>query len=490
MTIGKQIAVLLCLAVAGCSGSDPEGTGTEESAPVLEIRINTGETGKLIPAEFNGLSVETGCLRKDNAGYTRYGGHFISADNPETIQIFKTLGIKHLRVGGGSVDSNKIEPGYEDIDHLFAFARAAGLKVVYSFRLLNGDGAHNAEIAGYIWDNYSDALDCFSIGNEPDWDSYHKTDPDIKDYPSYMDKWTSFANIIKSAVPEAVFTGPDTGSNYPVTGAKNTDWNGKSWSVNFAGDLMNSGLVKYISTHNYVGQDAAGQQLEPSRMVSKMLSRSWTNKEYPALHHAVAKPVMELGEAYRLSESNSFSGGLEGGSNCFATALFALDYLHWWSEHQCSGVDFHNKQWVLNAPIGMDTETGSLYVNPVGYGIAAFSIGGTGYVQPVTAENRGQVNITYYAVRNGNEIYLTLINKEYGNNGKEVEVDIELDKEASDIRTMLLASPEDSPLSLKATLGGSEISGSKPLNANWEKADGLTFRCRPATALIIKIQIR
>ncbi|MGM9749207.1 MAG: hypothetical protein ACI3ZN_10430 [Candidatus Cryptobacteroides sp.] len=433
--------------------------------------------------------METGSLRKGNAGFNNYEGYFFSEDNTQTIRIFETLGIKHLRVGGGSVDANKIEPEYADIDHLFAFARKVGVKVVYSFKLLNGSSAKNTELAQYIQNKYSDVLDCFAIGNEPDWDSYHKTDPEIKDYPTYRDKWLRFANEIRASVPDAKFTGPNTGSNYPVTGAKNTDYNGKSWTVNFAQDLKSKALLKMASTHNYVGQDAVGQQLTPTQMVNKMLSKNWINKEYPALYHSISRPVIDSGFPYRLAESNSFSGGCEGGSNCFATALFALDYLHWWAEHQCAGVNFHNKQWVLNAPIGMNPETGDLFVNPVGYGIAAFSQGGKGFVQPMEVINKNQINATAYAVRDGNTVYVTLINKEYGSKAKELVADIDIDNETSTVETLLLESPEHDPLSLKATLGGTEIKSTDKWEGKWEKADEMRFVCKPASALIIKIQI-
>lgn len=466
--------------LAGCSGAD------------ISLTINTDEAGDLIPSDFIGLSVETGSLRVGNGGFRKYSGHFFSDDNPQTLQVFETLGIKHLRVGGGSVDMNQTEPTFNDIDHLFAFAKKAGVKIVYSFKLLNGDNAHNIGIAKYIWDNYSDLLDCFSVGNEPDWNSYHREDPEIVDYPTYRDKWLRFAKEIKEAVPQAVFAGPNTGSNYPVTGAKDTGWEGKTWTVNFADDLKDSGLLKAIYTHNYVGQDVVALKLNPEQMVERALSASWPEKEYPALYEAIAVPVMNDGFPYRLAESNSFSSGCEGGSNSFITALFSLDYMHWWSEHKCAGVNFHNKQWVLNAPIGMDKKTGDIIVNPVGYGYTAFKLSSDGYVQPLRMKNANGLNVTAYAVRNDEAVYVTLINKEYGENAAEATVSVNIDKGIAGVETLELSAPDNDPLSLTATLGGASINSSEPWTGTWTKAgdNRLRFTVKPTSALIVKILTR
>ncbi|MGM9749358.1 MAG: hypothetical protein ACI3ZN_11210 [Candidatus Cryptobacteroides sp.] len=469
------------LALSGC------GTPAD-----VNLSIDTSMTGDRIPEDFIGLSVETGSLRVGNGGFKQYSGHFFSDDNPQTIQIFETLGIKHLRVGGGSVDMNQVEPTLKDIDHLFAFAKKAGVKVVYSFKLLNGDLTHNIELAKYIWDNYSDLLDCFSVGNEPDWNSYHKEDPEIVDYPTYRDKWLRFAKALKDAVPEATFAGPNTGSNYPVTGAKDTGYNGKTWTVNFADDLKDEGLLSAIYTHNYVGQDVVGLKLTPQEMVDRILSPSWPEKEFLALYEGICEPVLADGFPYRLAESNSFSSGCDGGSNSFVTALFSLDYMHWWAEHKCAGVNFHNKQWVVNAPIGMDKKSGNLIVNPVGYGYAAFKMSSDGYVQPMKMRKNSDINMTAYAVRNDEAIYVTLINKEYGETARPVSVSINVNKNTTSVETLVLSAPDGSPLSLSATLGGEAINSFEPWAGRWNEVSGtdLNFTVNPTSAMIVKIAIK
>lgn len=481
-------AIVSTMLLSGCgnSGKSKGSNSGEGASNEIRITIDTDQTGDQIPEEFIGLSFETGSVRKNNAGTN---GYFFSAGNAQSLHIFKQLGIKHLRIGGGSVDMNQVAPTFQDIDELFSFVDKLGIKVIYSFRLLNGKIDNEVQVAKYIWDNYKEHIECFAIGNEPDWDSYHREDPEIRDYPTYLAKWKRFAEAITREIPEARFTGPNTGSNFPVTGAKDTNYNGVSWTVNFAKDLKDSGWLYQLAQHNYVGQDATGR--DPQEMIDKILSRSWNNIEYPALYNATLAPVLKEGFTYRLGESNSFSGQSDGGSNSFATALFSLDYMHWWAEHQCAGVNFHNKQWVLNAPIGKD-DARNFFVNPVGYGIMAFKLGSRGAVQPLTMENAGQLNVTAYAVRDKNDVYVTLINKEYGFDAQDAVVTIDIDKSVQRIETIELASPEGKASSRMATLGNGVIDNTAEWNGTWNTHDtGKTeFDLSHTSAMIIHLTLK
>lgn len=240
------------------------------------IKISPKLIGNPVPSDFVGLSFETASLLKDHAGVH---GYFFDSTNTQLINLFHVLGIKNIRIGGGTVDDRFVNPTRDDIDAFFSFVKAAGVKVIYSFRLLNGDAAQDASVARYIWDNYKHYIDCFSIGNEPDWPRYHERDPQIFEsssgiigsaFPSYLAKWKAFAKAIRDSVPDVKFGGPDTGSNYPIPGSKDTYFEGKSWTVVFADSLKNSDLIKEIYLHNYTGQDAPSNTV--AEMVDKMLS--------------------------------------------------------------------------------------------------------------------------------------------------------------------------------------------------------------------------
>ena len=157
---------------------------------------------KYLAPLFVGLSYESSSL------LPMEGRHYFDADDAALVQTFRILGVKSLRLGGNSVDDKGVGvPQEKDIDSLFRFARAAGVKVIYSFRLQNGNPAESARLASYIAAHYADVLDCFSIGNEPD---LYK--PKIS-YEQYLAMWKPHYEAILKAVPNAQFDGPGTDGN-------------------------------------------------------------------------------------------------------------------------------------------------------------------------------------------------------------------------------------------------------------------------------------
>ena len=119
-------------------------------APVT-LKIGTASRQFRIPGDFAGLGFETKSAVADTYGVH---GNFFSPANTQLITLFRNIGIRNIRVGGGTVDgSGKDEhcvtptPSFADIDNLFAFARAAGVKVIYSVRLLNLGSCPNPHLA-------------------------------------------------------------------------------------------------------------------------------------------------------------------------------------------------------------------------------------------------------------------------------------------------------------------------------------------------------
>src|SRR5262249_40395638 len=154
-----------------------------------------------------------------------------------------------------------------------------------------------------------------------------------------------------------------------------------------------------------------------------MLSPAWltANKR---LYTQIAVPVLNEGLPYRFTEANDhYSGGIAGASDSYAGALWALDFLHWWAAHGARGVDFHNTQWVANDVITPD-ENGSLMTTPKGYGFKAFDLGGHGRVQPLTLSNPNNLNLTSYAVRGPEDLFITVINKDHGAGARKANVTI------------------------------------------------------------------
>ena len=472
-----------------CFGLQPWALGLDTAlaqSPVI-LTLDAQTRGAPIPDDFTGLSFETSNLLPETNGQ-----YLFSAKNLPLIILFKNIGVRNLRIGGGTVDLPRYPvPELADIDNLFAFAQAAGVKVIYSLRLLNGNKTNAAATAQYIMQHYPSQLACFAIGNEPDWSSYHVKDPKIRDYPTYLARWKEFAAAVAAAALSAKFAGPDTGSDYPVPGARNTDYRGRSWTAQFADDEMNLGIAS-IFQHDYVGQSAKGVDVQTA--IDAMLSRTWITY-YQTLHDRVLKPVMEDRLTYRMTECNDYTGGVNGASNAFAAALWALDYLHWWAAHGCAGVNFHNKKWLLTDTVYRDS-AGNFQINPKAYGLKAFDLGSHGdIITAVKLSNPENLNVDCYAVGEATNLYVTIINKTHGSAGSaDAMVTVEPRHfAATGGEYLILASaPASDCQARNATLGGATITSLSPWAGVWtplsvDKAGKCTLTVKSTSAAVVRL---
>lgn len=466
----------------------------------VTLRVDTEDPGVPIAHDFAGLSFEISNLMADQDGTYQF-----SAENKQLISLFRVIGIRNLRVGGSTADrAENSVPGRTEIDHLFAFAKAADVKVIYTFRLLNGNPAQAADLARYIRQHYSANLGCFQIGNEPDWESFHTfpghpRDPKIVQpdpatpgtaYPSYLVTWKQYATAIINAVPDACLTGPDTASNFPVPGTKNTDYNGESWSEHFAYDAKGVN-VKFVTHHDYPGQSAVGVSVETG--IDSILSRDWPSARYAVLYDHVLAPVQSEGFGYRMTECNDYTGGVDGASNAFAAALWALDYMHWHAAHHAIGLNFHNRRWIFTDTVYRDS-AGNYHYNPKAYAIRAFDLGSDGNAVPLTMSNDAGVNVMAYAVRGARELFVTIINKEHGGGAREANITIVAPGITGRASGMALVAP-NGDLGAKAgvTLGGAEIVDTS-WDGKWTELNECTnaktqIKIPAASAIVVRLPL-
>jgi len=495
----------------------------------ITIAVDAGHPGPIVPVDFAGLSFERGpLLPGGNAGVS---GNLFNPGNSSMVTLFRNLGLGNLKIGGGTVEqlipAGTGSDGFTGIDNLFAFAATAGVKVIYTFRMISvgkptvGDlKAVHAQAAGYIWSHYRDTVASFAIGNEPDWHAYHTypgrpLDPAIYEevagvpgsaYPSYLTQWRSLADAIADAAPGALFSGPDLGAytNSTYTPNPNT---GISWTERFARDERDSGRIAEITQHYYVG-DAPGQTTA-QQAISNMLSAEWvtgtaigtqptaiTYTPYSWLYEKNLAPVVAAGLRYRLTESNDYLVGVPGASNAYASALWALDHLHWFAAHGAAGVSFHNRQWLPTATIVPDpANPGAYTINPKGYGIKAFTLGSAGQVKPVQIQNPDDINLTAYCIGGAGEDYVTIINKTHGTDAADAAVTIVPPGpgvQAVEVMTLVSGQPGDAR-GTNATLGGATITGDTSWNGKWntlpvDPLAGIILTVKATTATIVKIQ--
>jgi len=509
------------------ASSPAQGPGPRPTHPVT-ITIDAAHPGPVVSADFAGLSFERGTLNPGNAGVA---GHLFSPGNNSLVTLFRNLGLRSLRIGGGTVDqlipAGTGADGYAGIDSLFAFAAAAGVQVIYTLRLLNPAAsaiselqAVNAQVASYIWGRYRANLAGFAIGNEPDWHAFHSypgqsLDPEIYEsvppvpgsaYPSYLARWRRFADAVRAAAPGAPLSGPDLGAYTKTTYTPDPD-NGVSWAAQLASDEKESGRLAEITQHYYVGGQPGGTTAEQA--IGNMLSPEWVTGTaigaqpsntsyvpYPWLYANNLAPVAAAGLRYRLTESNDYLTGVDGASNAYASALWALDHLHWWAAHGATSVNFHNKQWLFTGTIVPDPAgPGHGYaITPKGYGIKAFTLGSAGQVKPAQVENPNGVNLTAYCTGGAGEDYVTIINKAHGANAADAAVTIVPagpGTPAAEIITLAGGQPGDARGTV-ATLGGATITGDAPWGGTWSTQPtgphpGISLTVKATTAVIVKI---
>jgi len=465
----------------------------------ISIRVDASNPGAAIPPDYSGLGFEVSLLRPEN------GTHYFRPDNEPLINLFHTLGIKNLRVGGNTSDRDVRQlPSQADLDSLFTFAKAAGVKVIYCLRLHNGDPNVDAQTVKYLTDHYAPQLECFSIGQEPS--AYPVESADARantermgatnekySYASYREDWKTFADAIIAAVPEVKFCGPSVHNN-------------GEWARRFMEDFGHSNHVVLITEHLYAG-GAGGKVPTPEIGRDRMLAdEAWGSngfpKVYQKLYDSFVPMALSNGLPYRLEEVNNyFNGGATNVSNTFASALWGLDFMYWWAEHQAAGLNFHTGDRVAAGAALLPSKytaffstTNGYMIRPLGYGIKAFDLGGHGKFVPITVSDASKLNFSSYAVLGGDKnLYVTLINKEHGNNVRAGTITLNTGTHFTQCETISLAqSAGDVAATSGVTIGGAEIKSDGSWAGAWKtlslpNTGALSVTVPAASAVIVKL---
>jgi hypothetical protein len=449
---------------------------TAKTSPVT-VTVTDDSQGTNLPPCFLGLSYEISMLLPKD------GKYYFAPHDQALVNTFKTLGIKNLRVGANAVDDPRIPlPQEKDIDELFNFARAAGVKVIYSFRLKNGDPAESARLATYIATHDADALDCYSIGNEPNF--YFKS------FDAFFAQWKPHYNAILKAVPNAMFDGPSADGNY---------------ARNLAKVLFADGHLAMASDHYYfLGSGRAGEKNPPATR-ARFLTNS-LHAAYTGDYARVGAVLAAEGVPYRIDEMNScYNGGAKDSSDTYASTLWALDCTHWWASHHILGVNYHTGDSVgrdggfaaANYAAFVHAADGKGFViRPQAYALLAFSQGAHGRPLGVELQADPTVNFDAYAYRDvDGSTYLTLINKSYGDNAQSAGVAIKLPQGIATgawQQMDLKQKHQDIAAKQDVMLGGAAITPQGIWSGRWHKvknrhADGITVEVAPASATILHI---
>lgn len=423
-----------------------------QTAKQFSITTVTNAAGVQIPSDFLGLSFETAdTLPKADGSYP-----YFRADNTALVNLFKTIGVKSLRIGGNTADRPGVAvPDERDIDELFSFAKAADVKVIYTLRMRDWSPEKDAPPAKYVQDHYAAELSCLVVGNEAD--IYEKQ------YTKYHDDEVRFLAAIfaPGVAPDAKICGPSTAGN-------------PQWSANFVRDFGPSGHVLWVTQHMYAGGNGktVTEAMAPGER-ARILSPDFA-EHYKRLEEAFV-PAVEAGHMqYRMEETNSFyNGGAKDVSNTFASSLWALNYLYWWAEHGSQGVNFHTGDFVAAGPVQTvcwygifhTMPDGKYQIRPIAYAMKAFHLGSNGTLVPVSGLPAGG-GVNAYAVvdHDVHTLYVTLVNA--GTDAAAITVNP--GTKYSGAETMALKAPGDDIAATQGvTLGGGAIGADGLWSGKW-----------------------
>jgi cytohesin len=433
-----------------------------------------------LPPRFLGLSYEMSMLRPN------HGRYYFDPNDQALVNTFRTLGIKSLRVGAAAVDRHIPMPQEKDIDVFFNFARAAGVKVIYSFRLKDGNPADSARMAGYIAAHDADALDCFAIGNEP---SFY-----LQTFEAFFAQWKLHYDAILKAVPNAMFDGPSVaGDNF--------------YALNLAKAVFAGGHLAMASDHYYfLGWGREGEK-DPPATRARFLSNG-VHRSYQEAYAHIGAVLAAQGVPYRIDEMNScYNGGAKDSSDTYASTLWALDCTHWWAAHHILGVNYHTGESVdrdggfgatnfaYYAAFAHQVD-GHVTMQPQAYAYLAFSQGAHGRPLGVKIQAAPTFNFNAYAYRDRDgSIYLTLINKSFGDNGQPASVSLQLPQSTGSgawQRMDLAQKDQDVAAKTGVMLGGASIDPQGIWSGQWKKIEGgnsgnVMVQVAPASATILKV---
>jgi hypothetical protein len=445
----------------------------------VTIQLTPEKIGAAIAPDFVGLSFEMQYVLASTNGY-----HFFSPKNQALIAMFNTLGIKNLRVGGNTADRPTIPtPRKADVDNLFAFAKMADVKVIYTLRLNQGSLDAATQMANYITRHYAKHLACFAIGNEPNVFS--------KEYAPYLAEWKRYAAQITAPTnsPTAKFCGPSTSPGH------------ETWARDFANEFGNRGPLAFISQHDYPGGDAR-RATNSAAARDKILAPA-IDEHYLNFSANFVPAILSNSLPYRLEEANSFyDGGALDVSDTFASALWALDYQWWWASHGAGGINFHTGDKVAardeNKPCRYAvfwTVAQGYNVHPIGYALKMFSLGAQGSLLPATIENAQNLNLAVYAAASDkNNFRVTLINREHGSDARAAEITLNPGLPHPRAEVMFLtATNGDIATKTGVRLGGAEIQDNAKWKGTWTQLNASTIggqiivKLPPSSAALVEI---
>ncbi|ALG13431.1 glycosyl hydrolase family 79 C-terminal domain-containing protein [Kibdelosporangium phytohabitans] len=386
-----RVAACAAVAVTVLATSQP-ALAAQDTAT---ITIDSANPAGRLPKDFVGLSFE---IRELGIGN-------LDIREGNVLAMFRTLGRdSNIRLAGNTLDrdtlwvprgrqppdplpewvANTLTPA--DIERLNRLLDATGWKAEAGINVGRWDpvlGPDQAEEMFRILGRNLVAAEC---GNEPDQWAQRGYKPTTYAYADYRKDWA----VCAAAVGNNRIAGPDTAGTT------------SSWAANLAKDERDK--LSMLTVHQY----PAGATTTIPTLLSPELHTKQLMELQPTLNAAKAQNL-----PLRVDEANStYSGGIDGVSNKYASALWGMDYALQLAQGGVSGINIHGGLGVCNEPIWNGKfqrytpfcavtkadELAQVYkAMPIYYGLWMTRQMGSGRFLPVNLTT--DRNITAYAVK-------------------------------------------------------------------------------------------
>jgi Glycosyl hydrolase family 79 C-terminal beta domain/Glycosyl hydrolase family 79, N-terminal domain len=446
----------LSLLASGATVLGSRGLAESGSASSAKLTIQPHRVGNAIEPTFTGLSYETAQLSDPD---------FFSGSNTELIGLVRRLGKAGvLRIGGNTSEysywnpnasSVKPESPHEPVGpdtgkkaaaprtitplairNLRDFIDATGWQLIYGLNMGTESAETAAAEAAYVSGVLGPKLVAFQLCNEPDLFSKNGLRQPGYNFEQFATEWQHFYEVITARVRTARFAGPDTAFN-------------NEWLVPFADKFSHQ--VEFLSQHYY----AEGPPTDPSMTIDRLLR---PDPKLEAQFIGMKETVQRSGLPFRLAETNScYSGGKQGVSDTFASALWAADLMYQLAAAGGEGINFHGGGYGWYTPIAGTREKG-FTAHPIYHGMLLFAEAGAGHLVESSLETPPDAPLlNAYALRGESGVVKTAIfNK---NQDRAIHLEIESGTHGDHATALHLSAPGIDATS-GATFGGATVGAS------------------------------
>jgi hypothetical protein len=302
------------------------------------------------------------------------------------------------------------------VDGLAAFLKATGWQVLYGINLGgSATGATNTTLAAqevaYAVNKLGSSLYGIEIGNEPDLYGggpgyYYVGNWSLSDLETL---WEQYRAAILATSPNMVLTGPAVG--HP-----------QNWAAPF-GQYVNATQeqIALLTCHYYKG----GATSVPPPTVENLIA--YPDPNLPLVCGAMRAGALSIhiptpNISWRMSESNSYTGGGEPGvSDAYASSLWVIDHMASIALFGATGVNMHGGGGSTGytvtgdnsyTPIDDDNHGTVLEARPIYYGMLLFTMLGEGALL-TTSASAGALNVSAYTVATGSGgLNIIIVNKD------------------------------------------------------------------------------